>query len=94
MDTFFLKDTTKMNPNVKFGQIVRGPGEEGSEGTFTGVLDLRGMVKIANAIGVMKAARSPDWNSDVASAMTSWSGKYNDWLATSDIGRMAASRPK
>jgi hypothetical protein len=52
------------------------------------------MVKIANAIGVMKAARSPDWNSDVASAMTSWSGQYADWLVTSDVGRMAASRPK
>lgn len=94
LDIFFLRNSTKMNPNVKYGQIVRGPGEEGSKGTFTGILDSRGLVKIANAIAVMKAAGSPDWSSSVASAMNSWAAQYFNWLQNSDIGRMTASRPK
>jgi hypothetical protein len=94
LETFFVSEATKMNPNVNFGQVVRGPGQAGSTGTFTGVLDLRGLVKVTNAVMIMKSTNSPHWTSDLAGALTSWAGEYSKWLLSSSIGRTAASRPK
>lgn len=34
--TWFLDDATRMNPNLDYGQVQRGPGK--SKGTHTGVL--------------------------------------------------------
>lgn len=83
-----------MNPNVNFGQIVRGPGENGRTGTFTGILDLRGVVKIVNSISIFKALNSADWSKDRDNALISWFSQYITWLSTSDIGKKAGSRPK
>lgn len=94
IDTFFLNDATRMNPNMNFGQMVRGPGKSGQEGTFTGVLDLRGIVKIINGILVLKASNSSDWTSARDSAMASWMAQYAEWLQKSDPGMESASRPK
>ena len=83
-----------MNPNLNFGQIVRGPGPDGQKGTFTGVLDLRGMVKVCNAIQLLKAGGSSVWTKMRDDAMSAWLSKYSKWLDTSEIGQKAASRPK
>lgn len=93
IDTFFLNPSTKMNPNMNFGQIVRGPGPDGRQGTFTGVLDLRGLVKIVNAISMVKACQSSDWTDARNKAMTAWMGQYAGWLTDSPLGKMTASRP-
>lgn len=94
LETFFLNNSTKMNPNVNFGQIVRGPGEIGRTGTFTGILDLRGMVKVINGFSILKAANTPDWSQDNDRALSSWFSEYSNWLSTSDIGKKAQTRPK
>ncbi|KAF8167953.1 alginate lyase-domain-containing protein [Crassisporium funariophilum] len=93
IDVFFLTASTKMNPNMNYGQIVRGPGPDGIAGTFTGVLDLRGVVKVANAISILKAVASPDWTQAREQAMNSWFYSYSNWLTNSDIGKMTSSRP-
>jgi hypothetical protein len=94
METLFVNATTKMNPNVAFGQVVRGPGGSGSLGSFTGLLDLRGLVKVVNAVMIMESKQSPHWTSGLANAMTSWAGEYLQWLFSSKIAQFAASRPK
>jgi len=94
IDAFFITASTKMNPNLNFGQIVRGPGPDGQKGTFTGVLDLRGMVKVCNAIQLLKAGGSSVWTKMRDDAMSAWLSKYSKWLDTSEIGQKAASRPK
>jgi hypothetical protein len=94
IDTFFLNPSTKMNPNMNFGQMVRGPGQSGQEGTFTGVLDLRGIVKIINGILILKAADSPDWTTARNQELATWMGQYADWLRNSPLGKLSASRPK
>ncbi|KAJ7706386.1 alginate lyase-domain-containing protein [Mycena rosella] len=90
IDAFFLAPATRMNPNMNFGQVVRGPGPEGKQGTFTGVLDLRGIIKIVNAIGLIKAGGSPDWTSKKDKAMGDWMGNYSSWLTDSDLGQSTA----
>ncbi|KAJ6627121.1 alginate lyase-domain-containing protein [Mycena sp. CBHHK59/15] len=92
IDAFFLTPSTMMNPNMNFGQIVRGPGPNGREGTFTGILDLRAMVKIVNGISLLKAARSPAWTSKRDQAMGQWVASYSGWLKDSELGKNTASR--
>jgi len=81
-----------MNPNMNFGQVVRGPGESGQRGTFTGVLDMRGIVQIANGIAILKAAGSPDWTSEWENELGSWMRQYLGWLKTSDLGKSVAEK--
>lgn len=91
IDMLFLSPSTKMNPNVNYGQVFRGPGTAGQCGTFTGILDLRGTVKIVNAI-LLKA--TPNWTNARDQAVGDWMSKDVAWLQDSDIGKSGASRPK
>ncbi|KAI0348647.1 chondroitin AC/alginate lyase [Trametopsis cervina] len=92
IDAFFLSSTTGMHPNINFGQLVRGPGKDHLVGTFTGILDLRGMVKVSNAIQLMRASKAPDWTSARDTAMINWMKSYVSWLQTSNIGKSTASK--
>lgn len=94
LETFFIDPTTKMNPNVDYGQIVRGVGPAGREGTFTGILDNRNLVKVVNAVSLLREIKALDWTSDLDDSMRVWMQKYVDWLVKSDIGKKTASRPK
>lgn len=92
IDAFFLSPSTGMRPNMNFGQMVRGPGQDHQIGTFTGVLDLRFLVKVVNSVQLLKAAGSPDWTSARDQALTSWMNQYSSWLQTSDLGKQVASK--
>ncbi|KAH6917239.1 alginate lyase-domain-containing protein [Coprinopsis sp. MPI-PUGE-AT-0042] len=93
IDTFFLSSATGMHPNMRYGQVVRGPGPAGITGTFTGILDLRGLVKVLNGILILKTLGHASWTSQRESAMQSWTLQYSQWLADSDIGKKTGSRP-
>ncbi|KAJ7487393.1 chondroitin AC/alginate lyase [Mycena galericulata] len=92
IDKFFLNATTKLNPNMNFGQVVRGPGASGKQGTFTGILDLRGIVKIVNCLQILRKTGSPDWTDARDQAMGGWMGQYLSWLTDSDLGKSTASK--
>ncbi|KAL1749024.1 alginate lyase-domain-containing protein, partial [Schizophyllum fasciatum] len=65
----------------------------GREGTFTGVLDLRGMVKIVNACMMVKAAKNPAYSPAFDRAFLQWARDYTNWLQTSGIGKKTGTRP-
>ena len=94
LDTFFLEEDTAMAPNMNFGQIVRGVGPEHRVGTFTGVLDMRGMVKVANAILTLKVTKNPDWDAQKDAKMKVWLRQYVEWLESSPIAKKTASSAK
>lgn len=79
---------------MNFGQVVRGPGPEGKNGTFTGILDLRGIVKICNAIGILKELGSSQWTNEKDQAMRHWMEQYVSWLTSSDLGKSTAKKAK
>ncbi|KAF8633931.1 hypothetical protein AX15_001115 [Amanita polypyramis BW_CC] len=93
VETFFLNPETRMNPNMDYGQVVRGPGPNGCTGTFTGILDLRGMVKVSNSIMILRALNGSDWPRAKDETMKNWVSQYSSWLIASQIGKVAASRP-
>jgi hypothetical protein len=94
LDVFFLNPETRMNPNLDFGQIVRGPGPKGRTGTFTGIVDLRGMVHIVNGIVILDKLSVGDWPRTVTDGVRDWMSQYAPWLRDSPVGKVAASRPK
>ena len=94
LEAFFLEKETAMTPNVNFGQIVRGVGPEHRVGTFTGVLDMRGMIKVANAILTLKVTKSQDWDTQKDAAMKLWLRQYLGWLESSPIAKKTASSAK
>lgn len=91
IDAFFLNPDTSMSPTLKYGQVIRGPGQEGQ---FLGVLDFRGMVKVVNAIQLLKATGSPDWTTTRDKDMKAWTQQYISFLQNDSIGKAAQQAPK
>ncbi|KAJ7060327.1 chondroitin AC/alginate lyase [Mycena amicta] len=89
IDTWFLNDTTHMNPNLNYAQMDRGPG--GQQGSYTGILDLRGFAKIASGILILRKSANVDWTSDIDAKMVAWCNTYIDWLQTSPSGKQAST---
>ncbi|THH34046.1 hypothetical protein EUX98_g7 [Antrodiella citrinella] len=92
IEAFFMTPATMMHPNLNFGQLVRGPGKDHQVGTFTGVLDFRALVKIVNAVQILKASKSSDWTSAREQGLMSWMKTYITWLQTSSIGKETAGK--
>lgn len=76
---WFLNPATRMNPNLNYGQGV--PGEV--EGRPEGLISARGMVGLADAIGLLAGSKS--WTTGDQQAMTAWIGRYFNWLTTSKL---------
>ncbi|XP_006455104.1 hypothetical protein AGABI2DRAFT_226405 [Agaricus bisporus var. bisporus H97] len=81
--TWFLDDATRMNPNLNYGQVKRGPGN--SNGTHTGLLDLKCMTKVVNGILILRKTNSSAWPGDMDSGMNTWVQQYIAWLETATI---------
>lgn len=82
--TWFLSPETKMNPNVNFGQIVKGK----NVGRASGMIDLRGFAQVVDGVGLLAGSKS--WTSDDQKALVTWFTEYLDWLQTSKIGTQEA----
>ncbi|KAJ6588175.1 alginate lyase-domain-containing protein [Mycena capillaripes] len=84
VNTWFLDSELGMNPNLDFAQMQRGPN--GQVGTHTGVLDLKGFVKIVSGILILRKRKCTDWTDGIDAQMVAWTGKYINWLETNKLG--------
>ena len=94
INTWFIAKDTYMNPNLNYGQMVRGPGQNYRAGRSSGVIDLRCMVKVVNAVLVLRAGQAPGWTSAIDSGLVNWTKSYIKWLTSSQIALAAAVAPK
>ena len=92
IDTWFIANDTYMNPNLNYGQVVRGPGSRA--GRSSGVIDLKCMVKIVNAVLVLREGRAPGWTSAIDSGLVNWTKSYIKWLTSSNIALTEAVASK
>ena len=77
---WFLDADTKMNPHLRFAQLVRGnPRERGS-----GIIDTRWFIEVVQAAELLQ--ESQGWKADDRQALRSWFRSYLNWLLTSPNG--------
>jgi hypothetical protein len=81
LQVWFLDTATKMNPNLKFGQFVKGR----NDGRGAGIIDTRQFVFAIDAIELLKKSKS--WTKKNNTGMQKWFAAFLSWLNTSEIGK-------
>lgn len=79
--TWFLDTATRMNPNLNFGQAIKGH----NTGRGAGMIDTRHFVKLIDAIGLLKGAKS--WTAKDQQGMKEWFAAFLNWMQTSKNGK-------
>ncbi len=78
---WFLDSATKMNPHLRFSQLVRGNDKERG----SGIIDSRWIIEAVDATVLLRD--SGYWTAADDSALRDWFRHYLDWLLTSDNGK-------
>jgi len=84
---WFLDEETKMNPNVNYGQAVKGV----TDGRAEGLIDTRHFMHVVDAIQLIKT--SSFWNSADQKNMYSWVREFSSWMISSEIGKDEMNAP-
>ena len=84
---WFLDTATRMNPNLKYAQSVKGV----TDGRAEGVIDTRHFMHIIDAIQLLKA--SSVWTDKDQSGMEGWVKDFILWLGNSKIGKEEMNAP-
>ena len=78
---WFLDTATRMNPNLNFGQAIKGV----NTGRGAGLIDTRHYIKVVDAIGLLQ--ESKNWTADDQRGMQKWFAEFLEWMHTSDNGK-------
>ena len=78
---WFLDTATRMNPNLNFGQAMKGT----NTGRGAGLIDTRHLVKVVDAIGLLKSSKY--WTQQDQQGMQAWFTEFLNWMQTSKIGK-------
>lgn len=82
--TWFVDQNSAQTPNLANAQVVRGVGM--NVGTSTGILDFRGMAKIATGIETLRLGHAAGWTQEVDDGFKTWLTSYLSWLKNSTMG--------
>jgi hypothetical protein len=77
---WFLDPTTRMNPHLRFAQLVRGIDRERG----SGIIDTRWFIESVDAARLLEG--SAHWTDADDAALREWFGRYLTWLVTSPNG--------
>jgi Alginate lyase len=80
LSTWFLDPKTRMNPNLEYGQAVRGH----NTGRGTGIIDTVSLIHAAEGVSLLDAAGMLD--SKTGDGVRRWFADYLSWMATSKKG--------
>jgi hypothetical protein len=80
LSVWFLDAKTHMNPNLEFGQAIRGR----MLGRGIGIIDTRPLIWVVQ--GVMLLEQSPGWDARLGEGLRKWFRSYLQWLTTSEKG--------
>ena len=85
--TWYLDAPTRMNPTMRYAQII--PGKTEPRGT--GIMDSRQMMRVVDAAMILGTTASASWTSADQQALRAWFGTLVDWLRSSENGRLESS---
>jgi len=77
---WFADPSTRMNPDLEHGQMVRGH----NQGRGTGIIDTVSMIHTVQGVALLEMAGGLD--SSVAAAVRQWFSDYLKWMTTSKNG--------
>ncbi len=77
---WFLDTATRMNPNLNYGQAIKGH----NTGRGAGMIDTRHFVKLIDGIGLIQDAKS--WTVKDQQGMKEWFSAFLNWMQTSKNG--------
>jgi hypothetical protein len=80
LSVWFLDGKTRMNPNLEYGQAVRGI----NTGRGTGIIDTVSLIHAAQGIALLELAGGLDRG--IAAGTRQWYGDYTKWMSTSSKG--------
>ena len=87
LQVWFLDPATKMNPNLKYGQAVKGV----VEGRAEGLIDTRQFIFVIDGINLIKTSKY--WTAQNQKEMKAWFADFLNWIQTSDIGKDEMNAP-
>jgi hypothetical protein len=77
---WFMTPATKMNPNLKYAQVILGKND-GSPG---GIIDSRNLINVTEAAGLLEGSKS--WTDKDRKGLQAWFKDFLNWLLTSENG--------
>ncbi|HEY1341037.1 MAG TPA: alginate lyase family protein [Bryobacteraceae bacterium] len=80
LSAWFVDPKTRMNPNLQYGQMVRGH----NTGRGTGIIDTVSLIHTAQGVVLLEMAVGLD--ADVAKGVRDWYADYLKWMTTSKYG--------
>jgi hypothetical protein len=80
LPTWFLDPKTRMNPNLQYGQAVRGI----NTGRGTGIVDTVSLIHVVQGIQLLELAGGLD--AKIGTGLRSWFADYLKWMNTSKYG--------
>ena len=80
LSTWFLDPKTRMNPNLEYGQAVRGH----NTGRGTGLIDTVSLIHTAQGVWLLEQAGMLD--SGVGRGVREWFAAFTKWMTTSTKG--------
>jgi hypothetical protein len=80
LSTWFVDAKTRMNPNLEYGQAVRGI----NTGRGTGIIDTVSLIHAAQGVALLDAAGMLD--SRLSDGVHQWFADYLKWMTTSKKG--------
>ncbi|MBV6641198.1 MAG: alginate lyase family protein [Cyclobacteriaceae bacterium] len=83
---WFINDSTRMNPNLNFGQGV--PGR--ADGRCYGIIETRDISQVMDA--EMLIRNSNAWGAEDQQQLKNWMFNYMNWLLTSELGKEEFTR--
>jgi hypothetical protein len=80
LQVWFLDSATKMNPNLNYGQAVKGV----TEGRAAGMIDSRFFIWAIDAIHLLQPSKY--WTRQDQTGMKNWFAAFLNWMQTNKIG--------
>lgn len=80
LKVWFLDTATRMNPNLNFGQAVKGV----ADGRAEGLIDTRHFIFLLDGVHLLQASKS--WNKKDDAALKNWFSSFLNWMQSSKIG--------
>ena len=77
---WFLDTATRMNPNLNFGQAIKGI----NTGRGAGIIDTRHYIKVVDAIGLLRDSKY--WSANDQKEIQKWFANFLEWMQASANG--------